>query len=257
MVRGSRGTRFTGSALVRLLAQLTEVDVPESKQAFAEKLSQWLSWTDAISLSAALNGRPVRTPVAESSARSFPGAEESELTRVRAALVNSIAEGCAFAADKGRPNLPALTRGATMDTKADFSTHRRRYITQQQAMAASIDPLRSQLRETLAGTSPAMARLSAVDAVMEQVLGAHERTLLSTVPTLLEKHFERLRKADHETLANTQEQDDPDRWSQPGGWLDVFCKDMQSVLLAELDIRLQPVEGLLEALRTGQPGRHE
>jgi len=32
-------------------------------------------------------------------------------------------------------------------------------------------------------------------------------------------------------------------------WLDVFRKDMQSVLLAELDVRFQPVEGLLAALR--------
>ncbi|HEX7936672.1 MAG TPA: DUF3348 family protein, partial [Paraburkholderia sp.] len=38
--------------------------------------------------------------------------------------------------------------------------------------------------------------------------------------------------------------------SAPGAWLDVFRKDMQSVLLAELDVRLQPVEGLLAALRT-------
>ncbi|WOD16480.1 DUF3348 domain-containing protein [Paraburkholderia kirstenboschensis] len=36
----------------------------------------------------------------------------------------------------------------------------------------------------------------------------------------------------------------------PGAWLDLFRKDMQSVLLAELDVRLQPVEGLLAALRT-------
>ncbi|WP_027777565.1 DUF3348 domain-containing protein [Paraburkholderia caledonica] len=36
----------------------------------------------------------------------------------------------------------------------------------------------------------------------------------------------------------------------PNAWLDVFRKDMQSVLLAELDVRLQPVEGLLAALRT-------
>jgi hypothetical protein len=29
----------------------------------------------------------------------------------------------------------------------------------------------------------------------------------------------------------------------------VFCKDMQAVLLAELELRFEPVEGLLEALR--------
>ena len=32
-------------------------------------------------------------------------------------------------------------------------------------------------------------------------------------------------------------------------WLTTFRKDMRSVLLAELDIRLQPIEGLLAALR--------
>jgi len=65
---------------------------------------------------------------------------------------------------------------------------------------------------------------------------------LSTVPLLLEKHFERLRKANRETPAS----DD--------AWLAEYCKDMQSVLLAELNLRLQPVEGLLEALRNESIG---
>lgn len=40
------------------------------------------------------------------------------------------------------------------------------------------------------------------------------------------------------------------RHAVPDGWLDVFRKDMQSVLLAELDVRFHPIEGLLAALRT-------
>jgi hypothetical protein len=84
-----------------------------------------------------------------------------------------------------------------------------------------------------------MARLASVDAVMEQVLGAHEQRLLSTVPSMLEKHFGRLQPVP----------DEPGSEVQPEAWLDAFCKDMQGVLLAELDIRLQPIEGLLEALR--------
>ncbi|NYT67102.1 uncharacterized protein DUF3348 [Pusillimonas noertemannii] len=36
---------------------------------------------------------------------------------------------------------------------------------------------------------------------------------------------------------------------EPGPWLDTFREDMRSVLLAELDLRLQPIEGLLCALR--------
>jgi hypothetical protein len=97
-------------------------------------------------------------------------------------------------------------------------------------MEVAIGPLRGRLRAVLAGRSPDMARLAALDAVMEQVLGAQEHRLLATLPALLEKHFVRLRDA--------------------GGddWRTVFQRDLQGVLLAELDIRLQPVEGLLEAL---------
>ena len=36
---------------------------------------------------------------------------------------------------------------------------------------------------------------------------------------------------------------------KPGPWLDTFREDMRSVLQAELDLRLQPIEGLLCALR--------
>lgn len=225
MVQVSRRTGLTGSALIRLLARLADTDVPESKQAFADRLSHWLSWTDAISLSAALDGSPA-TPTP--GARAFGSADEAECTRVRTALVKAIA--------------------TPMDTSTDFPQYRRRYVARQQAMEAGIGPLRGRLRSRLAAGSPAMARLAAVDAVMEQVLGAHEQRLLSTVPALLEKHFARLRRADQATSP-----DEPEGEVQPGKWLDVFAKDMQGVLLAELDIRFQPVEGLLEALRTSQP----
>ncbi|MFJ0904018.1 DUF3348 family protein, partial [Bordetella bronchiseptica] len=87
--------------------------------------------------------------------------------------------------------------------------------------------------------------LAVVDAIMERSLGARERTLLAAVPTLLERHFERLRQA---ALAGPQEAGDAAP-PQPGAWLATFGRDMRSVLLAELDIRLQPVEGLLAVLR--------
>jgi hypothetical protein len=229
MEQVSRRTGFTGPALIRLLARLTDGDARESRQAFADRLSQWLNWTDAISLSSALNGSPVAAPAG---ARASASAAQAECTRTRAALAKAIADDSA----------PA----PSMNTPADFSPHRRRYLARQQAMEAGIGPLRARLRATLAAGSPAMARLAGVDAVMEQVLVEHERRLLSTVPVLLEKHFERLRQAD-------QPPNDPDSEARPGAWLDMFRKDMQDVLLAELDLRMQPIEGLLEALRMRQP----
>jgi hypothetical protein len=152
--------------------------------------------------------------------------------------------------DKRQEHPRAPTHPARRDTATDYAPYRWRYRAKQQAMEASIGPLRGRLRATLAARSPALARLAAVDAVMEHALGARERSLLSTVPVLLQKHFERLRQADRATLGDTQAPGESDNGVPPGGWLDLFCQDMHGVLLAELDIRLQPVEGLLEALRT-------
>ncbi len=70
---------------------------------------------------------------------------------------------------------------------------------------------------------------------MEQVVGAQERALLATVGARLEPRFDQLRAA----------QDG----APPGPWLERFRQEMRGLLLAELDLRLQPVEGLLEACR--------
>jgi len=88
-----------------------------------------------------------------------------------------------------------------------------------------------------------------VDAAMELALSPREQTLLASVPTLLGEHFERLRQAEQKALADAHDSETTPT-PTPGAWLDGFRKDMQSVLLAELDVRLQPVEGLLAALRT-------
>ncbi|KPU98355.1 hypothetical protein APR50_02260 [Variovorax paradoxus] len=234
-------TGFNGSALVRLLSRLTDGDIRESEQASADRLSQWFGWTDAISLSAALNGTPASLPPAP---RGSVRADESECARVRAALAQAIAEDSNFA--------PAKARAATADaeTPPDFAPMRQRYLARQQAMETAIGPLRGRLRARLAAGSHDMARLAAVDVVMEQVLGARERSLLASVPAALEKRFARLRKArqDEETGAED---------NAAGGhadWLAVFRKDIQDVLQAELDFRFQPVDGLLEALRAGHKG---
>jgi hypothetical protein len=80
----------------------------------------------------------------------------------------------------------------------------------------------------------ALGRLAEVDAVMEVALTPREHTLLAKVPDLLGQRFARLHAG-----------------GQPH-WLDAFRREMQSVLLAELDLRFQPVDALLAALRTHQ-----
>jgi hypothetical protein len=246
MVQAPQRTAFSGPTLIRLLARLADVDVTESRQSLSDRLSQWLHWTDAIALSTALNGNP---PAVASGAQALGSVEETECAHVRSTLVNAIVGGRVSAAAK-RPG-PAQTssHGASMDAAVDYPAFRQTYLSMQQTMETGIGNLRGRLRAKLAARTPGMNRLAEVDAVMERALSPRERSLLATVPALLGAHFERLRKAEREALADAQASEGAPIVA-PGAWLNVFRKDMQSVLLAELDLRFQPVEGLLAALRT-------
>ncbi|SDG37635.1 DUF3348 domain-containing protein [Paraburkholderia phenazinium] len=246
MVQVPQRTALSGPALIRLLARVTDLDVAESSQSLSDRLSQWLGWTDAIGLSTALNGSP---PAVTPGARGFGSAEEDECARVRTSLVNSIAGESAPSrpSRRGLPQAPAA--GAATEVTVDYAVFRHRYLSLQQSMETSIGNLRGRLRAILAAKTPSMARLAVVDAVMERALSPRERSLLASVPGMLAGHFERLRQAEQAALADAESAGEAVAVT-PGAWLEAFRKDMQSVLLAELDVRFQPVEGLLAALRT-------
>lgn len=228
-MQSAQRTTVRGPTFIRLLARLADVDALPSSESLPDRLSQWLSWTHALALSTALDGHP---STVESDGAGFGPAEEAECSRVRQALTEAI---------QGARELAASGQGGAerVEAAADFTAFRQRYLTLQRAMQASTGRLRGSLRDLLAQSSDAMARLAEVDAVMELALSPREQKLLATVPALLGRHFERMRDAAQATPAETS-----------GAWLDAFRKDMQSVLLAELDVRFQPVEALLAALRT-------
>lgn len=246
MEHAPQRTAFSGPALIRLLARLTDAEVPDPKQSLSDRLSQWLDWTDAIKLSAALNGNP---PSIAPGTQANVCAAEKECGRVRTVLANAIADDSVFAAI--RPRGPA-TLDATADVSIDSSVLRQRYLFLQREMETAVGALRERLRAMLAATSPAMAKLAMVDAVMERALSPREQSLLAAVPGLMAAHFERLHR--QEQLAQPTDDAAQDTSVKVKharcGWLDTFRKDMHGVLLAEMEVRFQPVEGLLAALRS-------
>ncbi|EIM95904.1 hypothetical protein WQE_36912, partial [Paraburkholderia hospita] len=185
------------------------------------------------------------------------GSVEHECARVRASLADAIA-GDSMLAPRRRRSAAHAQNAQQPEAEASYADFRQCYLALQQSMETRIGSLRGRLRNMVAAQTSEMTRLAVVDAIMERSLGARERSLFGAVPGLLSGHFERLRQAaqaaqdEQDALAaaattatGTGSQAAP----RPGAWLDVFRKDMQSVLLAELDIRFQPVEGLLAALR--------
>ena len=250
-------TNFNSSRLLRFLADLSIVDAAEPQQAFAERLGQWLDIADAITLSASLGASPASPSAAQSGGQSGASAAMAEeLARIRTASVDSITKSFSSDVSEARIKLPSPKSGAAIEVDAgnagnelaaDYEPYRRFYFAHQREMELSIRPLRANVRETLAQVSPALKQLAALDAALDKIVGVRERQLLSTVPVLLEKRFEQLLRAHRQTLAEAQCADSADLWMQPGGWLAGFCRELQGVLLAELDVRLQPAEGLIEA----------
>ena len=253
MPQAHHRTPVRGPTFIRLLAGLTDVDVRASRQSLSDRLGQWLDWTHAVALSTALDGKPSE---AGHDASAFGNAEDDECARVRRSLVGAIVGDDIFAMSRPRGGEHASAEEEGASAPVDYAVFRQRYLALQRSIQAVTGSLRGRLRDLLAQQSIDMAKLAAVDAVMERVLSPREQALLANVPALLGDRFERLREAEQKALAEAQTaQVTPT--TTPGTWLDVFCRDAQSVLLAELDVRFHPVEGLLAALRTHSSRQHE
>lgn len=202
-----------------MLADMVATEVPEAGPTLGERLGLWLGWTDAIALSAVLGGvaEAVRANVR---GLPTPQALAQDLARVSSQLA------LAFSRDEQLQPPPADP--STNDTVPDFSPYRRCHQAHQAAMDLAVPALRARVRAALARTG-ADVQLAALDEVMARALAERERQTLASVPRWLELRYRHLR-AHHAQ---------PERR---------FRQDLQDVLRAELELRLQPVQGLLEAL---------
>lgn len=223
--------------------------MPESKQSFADRLGQWLDFNQALALFSALQAGDT---VSRDARPTAPSPEAPEMRqayeRVRHGLIESITGDELFGHGSQGGELPVPAPNETGETPADFAPYHRYCLARQRDMMTSTGRLRASVRAALARHSPALKRLATLDAAFDQALAARERELLATVPSFLARGFEALYNAHRMSLARVQGEDDPACWRQPGGWLDRFCREMHSLLLAELDLRLQPVAGLIAAL---------
>jgi len=218
---------FNSSKLVRLLSEAGLAEAELSRQDFAERVSLWVGAFDAVRLSDVLQalpaieaGAPLRTR------RSQLQALTLECQRLRNSLVPP--------ASQCHP--PVASEGG--EVVASEAAYRKFHGDQQRQMATKIAPFRARVRQALDGGSAPLRQLAALDAVMETLLAAREHSTLSKLPGFLEAHFKRLRQA-HQATANAQ--------GQPVGWPQALGQALNEALQAELDVRMQPVMGLLEA----------
>ncbi len=251
MTRTLTRTNLHSSRLIRVLTDLALVDAAEPGNGFAESLSLWVDFNHAIALGTLHNAGAagaVNQALAQGRATSMTSAAlGDEFTRVRLGMVSAIDKSGPASVARAQVELLRAQPGDVMDSATAFDPYRRYYAAQQRDMGLNVRALRTQVRAVLAKASPALKTLADLDAAFDGVLSEREGKLLSSVPLHLERRFAHLRKAHQEMLADISQEDDPALWMKPGAWLLRFCHEMQTVLLAELDVRLQPTLGLIEA----------
>ncbi len=209
------------------------------RQDVAERLGQWLNVKEAIALHtvrASVDAAGVaatrRARLADAGAlhTSLHASLQAELQRVRRLLSQSIL--ARDPAHKPDPN----------DLDTEFAFFHQRLNDQQRRMELSVDALRGHVRQRLAQSIPVHAQLAVLDQQMEQLFGGREQRLLSQLPAFLKARYQALRRA---AAAASTPDSPPDL-----AWLRGFESDFEQALLAELDLRLQPVTGLIESLET-------
>lgn len=213
------------SSLVRLLLDWGFAEGPSPGPDWAPRLAGWLDAFGAIELDAAQKSMPKASSPA-TARRARTAAPAAILRQVREELEAAIAASDPFEPDAGLL-LPGDAKRALEPPpdEQDFRPHRSRYLALQRRMDTKIGTAREKVREALGRAEPELARLAMLDAALERTLGVQMQARFAALPRLLELRFARSREA---------------------GAVD-FKVDFEALLRAELDVRLAPVEGMVEA----------
>ena len=227
------------SRLIELLCQMTDTHEPISHKNFSLQLSQLIDLSDSFSLSDTFRGIPRLKPPAQ------PSSEENIKARFishRSEMVSFIINGFASKDVKKSFCLPELSVEQLKDPSTAFDRYYRFYVLHQNDLDAKIIQSRNFVRKSIENHSLAMKQLVALDIAIAGTISAKTRQTFASVPKLLKQRFLQLLSEHSDNLAAT----DSSNSSSPA-WLNDFVFDMRQLLLAELDVRLQPVLGLIEA----------
>jgi len=229
-----------GSRLVRYLAELQVSGAATPQQQLAQRLGALIDLPDSIKLS----GAHAKLQRLEFEPTGFPREDiKREFLRMRMAMVQSVVRTFAPRPGPSRIKLPAPEATPAVDPAEAYEPYRKFYTGHQRDMDFRVQQLQSQLREAATGLSPELARLAALDKALGETLVAHTRKFLAVIPQLLGKHFTHLHHEYQQPIEAPQ--DTGKDWTQCHKR---FCADMQGLLLAEIETRLMPALGLVEAI---------
>lgn len=210
--------------LLQLLAQPGAQPAYERLPCCGELLGRLFGLSDTLALDSAIGFR-TRQPGMDQG----PAIERviQELTNTRRALIRKISS---YGSDV------EPTDGV------DFEPYLNAWITLQRRVIAASRQLRDKTRKVMKEHNQNLARLAELDSAFDHAMAGYTSQCFSHIPKVLEQRFQALAQALQSPSDIPQE-----AGITPGDWLHSYCEEAQNLLLAELDVRLEPVLGLLEA----------
>lgn len=243
MTQAAPPVSLNGSRLVRLLSDLSGTTVKPAAGQFTARLGDLIDLSDSISISLAHGKLP---PGGFKPGIVSARTAREDIRRIRTSMESAISRS--FTPD-GRPSrvkLPPLDGPIPRDEQAAREPYLKFYEAHQRDISFRCFNLHAQTREAVAGLSPELARLAALDAALGKTLAVHTREFFAVVPQVLARRFGQLFAQYREKLGEHSE--DRDSWAQLH---DQFCRNMRALLMAELEARLLPVTGLIESIDEG------
>lgn len=214
----------------------------------AELLGSEIDLSDSIALASALASLERPKTIGQVSME----APQRQFLNARAGMIRVIANSFEPGDTPVPFSLPKADDATLSDPAEGLKLFQRFYSLHQSEMDHRTGNLRKSLRGSLELERPALAKLAALDRIVDDTLGHYSRRVLAVVPKLLGEHFYARRQTFLQSGDATHHAE-PIDWVKPGGWLSDFYQDTRELLLAELDFRLLPARALLDALDTQDP----
>jgi hypothetical protein len=275
MTRALPRASLYSASLVRFLTDNAMLAPARQAEDVGHKLGDWLDFRQAIALHGVLPPEtasaapPAPLPAhVQRMALIAPEALAQHVDKVRAQLAESITRGAPAGSGLARIDMPAPVLDEPVEIKTAFEPYRRFVAAHQRQMDSALRSLRAQLRLQLSKQGCAGQQLAALDTAFDNILAEREAVLLAKTSKLLEKRFVQTLKAhmqlqaqaqpaalanetadaatDNTDVIDVNPNDTPK--ADPSTWLMPLRQTLRQALLAELDTRLQPSLGLLEAL---------
>ena len=230
------------SRLLALLSELSVARLHVAEYNVAESLGRSVKLDDLRFLSSALNNLPT-TALAKTEEMADA---HSLLFSTREECIRRILSSFSDRAGADTIPLPTSLESIKPQALLSFDPYRRFYTAHQTEMTGAIVKAQSKVRILLATQSANLHQLALVDHLLDNAMSPLKRSL-DLVPMVLDQQFKLLSESNSANEILNGEV--PASWLADEGWIPKLYRQMRLCLLAELDLRMEPIVGLVESLQ--------